>query len=127
MDTAEKTDLLMIVRSLIPAFECLPGCTDCCGPVPRAGIEWDRIRDKRAATGLTCPYASKQGCTVYKERPILCRLFGASEEVRLQCPHGRRPPAPLSLLQTRVVMEMYGRLTDEDETEPTRLPTQQDD
>ena len=29
------------------------------------------------------------GCTVYEERPLVCRWFGSTQ--RLPCPHGRRP------------------------------------
>jgi Fe-S-cluster containining protein len=47
------------------------------GPPPDEGIP-----------GL-CVYATKQGCSCYEERPIMCRLFGAVEDLR--CPRGAGP------------------------------------
>jgi Uncharacterised protein family (UPF0153). len=42
-----------------------------------------------ALAALSCPYLGKQGCEVYDERPLICRLFGTTPQ--LPCPHGRRP------------------------------------
>ncbi|MES2019261.1 MAG: YkgJ family cysteine cluster protein, partial [Pseudomonadota bacterium] len=36
-----------------------------------------------------CVHLGEQGCTVYHERPLVCRLFGTTP--RLACPHGRGP------------------------------------
>lgn len=73
----------------IPSFKCMLGCTDCYGPVPFSEWEWSRIKDKRQAKGLKCPYASRQGCEIYEQRPFVCRLYGAIEILR--CPYGRGP------------------------------------
>lgn len=97
----------------IPAFECIPGCTDCCGPVPFARSEWDRIEDKKKPTGLSCPYAVKgQGCSIYKDRPFMCRLFGATSDPQLTCPHGRRPAHPLSPQVAALLTGRYINLMD---------------
>lgn len=90
----------------IPTFQCIEGCTDCCGPVPFSRLEWDQIGDKRIATTLDCPYANN-GCDIYEQRPLICRIFGASNEKRLQCPHGCRPENPLSTRQTSLLMKRY--------------------
>jgi len=84
----------------IPSFECKKGCTDCCGPVPFSRYEWSIIADKREGKGLICPYASRKGCQIYDKRPLLCRLFGAVNTERMECPHGCKPffllPAPIA-------------------------------
>lgn len=84
-------------RRRIPAFECLPGCHDCCGPVTTSSEEMSRLPVKSdaeheaALADLTCPHLGEKGCQVYAERPLICRLFGTTP--RLACPQGRRPAA----------------------------------
>ena len=44
-----------------------------------------------ALADLSCPHLGDQGCQVYAERPLICRLFGTTP--RLVCPNGKRPEA----------------------------------
>lgn len=87
------------LRSRIPAFDCLPGCHDCCGPVTASSTEMARLPFKSAAVHdaalaeLSCPHLGAQGCEVYAERPLICRLFGTTPS--LPCPHGRGPKVPI--------------------------------
>jgi hypothetical protein len=82
-------------RRRIPSFECIPGCHDCCGPVTTSSYEISALPAKSEAehdaalTNLSCPYLGSGGCTVYDDRPLICRLFGTTP--RLPCPHGRQP------------------------------------
>lgn len=95
------------IRNKIPAFTCKKGCHDCCGPVPFSEEELARV-DERELTSLTCPYLSKNGCDIYEERPIMCRLFGAVED--LPCPHGCRPIGLMSSQQAhKILTSVYGR------------------
>ena len=45
----------------------------------------------QALAALSCPHLGENGCQVYEERPLICRLFGTTP--RLACPNGRRPEA----------------------------------
>jgi hypothetical protein len=94
----------------IPSFECRKGCTDCCGPVPFSRWEAERIQDRRVATSITCPYAVGGRCEIYEERPLLCRLFGAVDDVRLKCPHGCGPEKKLSVAEAEGIMREYFRI-----------------
>ena len=82
-------------RSRIPTFECEPGCHDCCGPVTCSSEEIARLpvkSDAEHAAALAeynCVYRGANGCTVYAERPLVCRLFGTTP--KLACPRGKRP------------------------------------
>ena len=82
-------------RKHIPSFECEPGCHDCCGPVTTSTIEMSNLPVKTEAehdaalADLTCPHLGENGCEVYEERPLICRLFGSTP--RLVCPRGKRP------------------------------------
>ena len=44
-----------------------------------------------ALAEFSCPHLGDQGCQVYAERPLICRLFGTTP--RLACPNGKRPNA----------------------------------
>jgi len=82
-------------RERIPTFACTPGCHDCCGPVTASSEEVARLPIKsdqkhdEAFAELNCPYLGDNGCEVYEERPLICRLFGTSPNI--PCPNGQRP------------------------------------
>lgn len=94
MDTYAR---IRFFRRRIPEFDCIPGCHDCCGPVLASSEEMARLpvkTDAEHAAAMArwdCVHLGAQGCTVYDERPLVCRLFGTTP--RLACPHGRRPAA----------------------------------
>ena len=46
-----------------------------------------------ALAELNCVHLGPNGCTVYEERPLICRLFGTTP--RLPCPRGRGPEEPI--------------------------------
>lgn len=98
----------------IPRFECQPGCTDCCGPVPFSKWEWDQVEDKRTATGVSCPYSQNGKCDIYAQRPLMCRLYGTVKG-ELECPHGCRPEKFLSPEEAREIVGSYIQIyTDHD-------------
>lgn len=96
----------------IPTFECIKGCSDCCGAVPWTDAEFSRVAGRKeldnarldvgfpghvitsTASGK-CPFSSSDGCAVYADRPLVCRMFGAVDDPMLTCPHGCRPPTQL--------------------------------
>jgi Fe-S-cluster containining protein len=94
-DMSCNSHKIRFLREQIPSFECVPGCHDCCGPVTTSAEEMARLPRKTAAeqeaalAELNCVHLGPQGCTVYEERPVICRLFGTTP--RLPCPNGRRP------------------------------------
>jgi hypothetical protein len=82
-------------RQRIPAFECQSGCHDCCGLVTTSSEEMSRLPvisealHAAALADFNCPHLGSNGCKVYLERPLVCRLFGTTP--RLACPNGKRP------------------------------------
>ena len=92
----------------IPSFECIEGCTDCCGPVP-----WSVHELKQA--GLAEPPAERADhacvfslvghCGIHERRPLMCRLYGAVEDMR--CPHGRGPLVPLQAEDGHELVRRY--------------------
>lgn len=113
----------MLYRDIPPASPCVAGCSDCCGPVPWAPAELERVQAQipltarwidlfgervleEPATGK-CPFASTEGCGVYDRRPFMCRLFASAADTRLQCPHGCSAKRPLSRLATAKLSDAY--------------------
>lgn len=104
----------------IPAMECKPGCTDCCGPVPARGEEVARaplltveqVVARLESGCIDCPYSAAGNCAIYPYRPFLCRLFGtAPGHTRLTCPHGCAPEKPLAPAEADSLADEYLRLT----------------
>lgn len=104
----ENRQKIRFFRSRIPAFECVPGCHDCCGPVTTSSEEMSRLPRKssaehqRAINSLSCPHLGERGCRVYVERPLICRLFGTTTS--MPCPHGKRPDL---LLETALEQDIH--------------------
>jgi len=88
-------DIIARLRESIPTFECVEDCHDCCGPVTTSSEEMSRLPMKsdadheRALNDLSCVHLGPDGCTVYAERPLICRLFGTTPH--MACPNGCRP------------------------------------
>jgi len=80
---------LKTLYKLIPDIKCVEGCTDCCSPVymlpseaKRIGVEglntkWDANYD--------CEFKTATGCSIYENRPFICRFFGCSEHGIFSC------------------------------------------
>lgn len=83
------------LRERIPSFECIPGCHDCCGPVTTSPEEMSRLPVKTdaehdaALAAFDCVHLGPDGCTVYAERPLICRLYGTTPH--MACPNSCRP------------------------------------
>lgn len=83
------------LRLQIPSFACVPGCHDCCGPVTASSEEMSRLPVKSdaehdaALAEYNCVHLGPQGCQVYDQRPLICRLFGTTPS--LPCPRGQGP------------------------------------
>lgn len=102
----------------VPDAECKGLCQESCGPIDMHPYEHARIRRAGVAipapdvalrqlveTGeYSCPALVDGRCSVYEVRPMLCRVFGASEA--LPCEHGCRPAAgPLTDEETRRLVD----------------------
>ena len=108
---AMYSDKIRFFRRHIPAFACEPGCHDCCGPVKASSEEMARLPLKSAAqhaaalAELSCPHLGAQGCQVYAERPLVCRLFGTTP--RLPCPRGRGPETRIDERVERQIRQYF--------------------
>ena len=95
----------------IPDFECVEGCTDCCGPIPATEGERKNMSPEPEKIGPHCPWEIPgKGCATYETRPFMCRLFGASDVTPLRCPYGKGPVGPLTAEQARNLTDSYNEI-----------------
>ena len=82
-------------------FECLKNCGLCCGPVPIKKEIYEKNKGKARPHAMTdlgshilalqgstakCAFLTEENrCSIYDERPDVCRLFGCSEEAKVNC------------------------------------------
>lgn len=102
---AEETDAeLEALYAQVPEIGCKGLCTDACGPIE--GGHRETVRMRRAGVRLPprqrairlmvetdgnyeCPALKNGRCSVYAVRPMVCRTWGASED--MICPYGCEP------------------------------------
>jgi uncharacterized protein len=92
---------LTMVYAAVPSVNCAGKCQRACGPISASPNEREAFE---LATGklfpdalavlssknCTCPLLDAVGrCSVYRSRPLICRLYGAVEGMK--CPWGCRP------------------------------------
>lgn len=115
----------------IPAVPCSGQCgrnrqNTCCGPIGCTKVEaelleafngstckWFPRPDGSVIMNLTqqrCPHLGLSGrCEAYAVRPLICRLWGAVEDLR--CPWGCKPDRYLTRLEARRLLAEARRLT----------------
>ncbi len=86
------------IYAAVPDLVCGRACGSVCttGPIPIGVIEWEGIRDWLGVSPphgdqstWVCPFYADGACTIHPVRPLICRLWGAVEDMR--CPHGCTP------------------------------------
>jgi uncharacterized protein len=85
------------IYAQLPTVECQGRCQSSCDSVKMTEPERARILERHGRTvpdGMfgerLCPALSPFGrCSVYADRPFICRLWGLTPQLR--CPHGCRP------------------------------------
>ncbi|HET9076432.1 MAG TPA: YkgJ family cysteine cluster protein [Acidimicrobiales bacterium] len=106
------------VYARIPEIECKGLCQDSCGPIAMSNEEDARLRQQgvvippmlEAVAALErgddyyCPALQDQRCTVYGDRPTICRLWGATES--MPCPHGCTPADALSQQESHELLRL---------------------
>jgi len=96
--TPAQEEQLRALWATLPDIDCIGKCWDSCGPirmssperalVQRAGADVpDAVHDGNA---YLCPALTLlKRCAVYEVRPVICRLWGISDNMR--CNYGCRP------------------------------------
>lgn len=121
--------LRMLYRDVPAVVGCKPGCGRCCGPVPWSPAERARVAPRLPDDVVAMPAPGPNDgflllvreshptrcaaldddkrCTVYDARPLMCRLFGATDAPQLTCAFGARAARPLTDTKARALCNRY--------------------
>lgn len=80
----------------MPEMRCDAGCPECCWEVvPVSEAEMVRVVLYANEHGIEpqedtvmCPWYQKGRCAVHEARPIVCRVFGHTDDAQMQCDRG---------------------------------------
>ncbi|MDA8045520.1 MAG: YkgJ family cysteine cluster protein [Actinomycetota bacterium] len=106
----------------IPPVPCRGECVESCGPISMTrqeeatilarGVRIPPMSESMAALergeDYYCPALRDRQCTVYEDRPTICRLWGATESMR--CPHGCTPEGALTQAESHRLLRMAADL-----------------
>lgn len=97
------------LKSRIPSMKCPDGCHECCGPVLVSKEELKSIpKSSKTPSGFDCVYLKRKRCSIYENRPMICRAFGTIANAGfLKCPKGILPAEPLTPNQIFDIMDQY--------------------
>ncbi len=106
------------IYAALPTIGCKGLCAHSCGPVAVAAIERRVIEERSglpldingegAAEGMLCNHLARGRCTVYSDRPLLCRLWGVAEG--MECPHGCKVSRVLDRYESAELLEQLAVL-----------------
>lgn len=97
---AGRVQRLEALYAELPHVACQQKCRECCGPVIQAGalspLEFERLAgippspvDPKDFMACSMLNGETGLCRVYDLRPMICRLWGVTENMR--CPYGCEP------------------------------------
>jgi hypothetical protein len=121
LTTQQKEKVLTRLYAVIPAMDCLPGCTACCGHTAWSRFEWYSLAPEVRANfnffRMGCDFVKNGKCSVYAKRPFMCRIFGTVEQSMQpwgqiknavgRCPHGVAPEKRLTAAQAKKLTLIY--------------------
>lgn len=74
----------------LPSMVCKGLCADRCETTLTMSVrERSRLKEHHVGEAHNCPMFKGGRCKAYEHRPMFCRLWGMTEDMR--CPHGCEP------------------------------------
>jgi Fe-S-cluster containining protein len=122
---AERQRRLEAIYAEIPDVPCKRLCSDSCSFIGTFRAERERMQ----AGGVTPPRMEEAPCRhlmfngecgVHSLRPVICRLYGATEE--LECPFGCKADVQLSRAEAYSIMQRVDQLLPFPSQGDTTLP-----
>lgn len=138
-----RNEIMKDLYRKLDSFQCQGKCFSTCGKVAFNKTEYEKITEKKhelidyfehkqdlersdfyhnlkpgneLPKHLRCWYLDEDGrnCTIYNERPFVCRVFGAVDTPRLRCQFGCKPTVTED--EYWEMMQVYAQVTDCDGT-----------
>ena len=101
----------MTLAELYDKIPEVKGCTNCGQCCQLNGLllsmpEAKRILNRITNDGEGCKFLINNRCSVYENRPFICRMFGACRD-SLICPKGAKADKPLTEKQADKLFKIY--------------------
>lgn len=135
-------DQIRAIYNTLPTIDCKGWCWHSCGPIDMSNAERERTvelgadipvfteeRSRRWASNerLYCPAltfsaggSGKVGCSIYADRPLICRIWGLGED-DLSCPYGCEPSRRLNHAEVMALVVETFRIGGHDNTQGVDL------
>lgn len=91
-----KEEKIIAIYAEVPDSGCKGLCWKSCGPIMLSNAERERLEEKYGVApshdgAFTCHCLDQttHKCTIYEDRPLVCRLYGSVGGMK--CPHGCKP------------------------------------
>lgn len=97
----------------IPRSKCTPGCHKCCSDQIQFTPAEEQNMGGYSCDGH-CSHLVDGLCSVYENRPFVCRLFGTGEDLKCE---GCVPEKYLSSAETQQLISQYIMIKKKQETE----------
>jgi uncharacterized protein len=107
--------------ALLPKLECQGLCHESCGPIFFTQLEREILEERLGGplppigteeNAFTCPMLKNYRCSVYEDRPTVCRLFGAIKHALMTCPHGCEPSRHLTNQEAQAIFRKIQEISD---------------
>ena len=109
-----------LIYSAVPRINCKGKCQGSCGPIaayPREVEHFEKATGKKfpdaaviinrtikEGSPMECPHLNPIGqCSVYPNRPLICRLWGVVPD--MPCPWGCLPDRPMTEHEARELLD----------------------
>jgi Fe-S-cluster containining protein len=96
----------------ITKSSCKNGCFECCTNIVQfAKEEAERVGEYKydGACAFLIEMNGNKKCGVYENRPMVCRIYGASEIMKCE---GCEPERFLNEAETRAIIKEYAKIKD---------------
>lgn len=110
------------VYAALPQLDCKRKCWDACGPIVMTLVEEDRLRGRgiprpHPRFDLSCSALVDHRCSIYADRPLICRLYGMVKGYKhgMECGFGCVPERWLSRLESDALLERLCDITGDSE------------
>ena len=91
----------------IPKSDCKDGCFECCTNIVQFAKEEAERAGEYEYDGVCSFLSDNKKCGVYENRPLVCRIYGASETMRCEdCV----PERYLTGEETRDIIREYAKI-----------------
>lgn len=113
----QKSEKLKKIYERIPKIDCKRLCHDACGPIAMSKLEYKILLEESGksslavSTSLSCPLLKDLSCSVYHNRPAICRLWGVVDAPYMRCPYGCIPERWLTDKESRSIIAEINKIS----------------